>query len=250
MTAIGGTVESMARNPASRALRLLSLLQSGADHPGAQLADRLGVSSRTVRRDVDRLRQLGYRVETRPGPGGTYRLAAGSSIPPLLFDEDEITVVIAGLRLVQARLQDDAADRALGKLSRVLPDRLARRLRATDLATEVFADGSSRVAASVTGAVADAIADQGRIRFTYRDQAGHTSTRLVDPYRHVLRGAHSYLIGYDQDREDWRLFRFDRVDDVERVPGTYQPHEFPETSIARWFATDFGLAPDAKRCGP
>lgn len=231
----------MARNPASRALRLLSLLQSGADYPGAELAARLGVSTRTVRRDADRLRQLGYRVETRPGPGGTYRLAAGSSIPPLLFDEDEITVVIAGLRLVQTRLEDaGAADRALGKLGRVLPDRPARRLRATDLATEVFADDSTRVAASVLGAVADAIAGQGRIRFTYRDQSGRTSKRLVDPYRHVLRGAHSYLVGYDQDREDWRLFRFDRVDDVERVPGTYRPHEFPETSIARWFATDFG----------
>ncbi|TDQ04462.1 helix-turn-helix transcriptional regulator [Labedaea rhizosphaerae] len=233
----------MARNPASRALHLLSLLQSGADYTGAVLADRLGVSTRTVRRDADRLRQLGYRIETRPGPGGTYRLAAGSSIPPLLFDEDEITVVIAGLRLVQARLDgddgDDVADRALGKLSRVLPRRLARRLRATDLATEVLAD-STRVPASMLGTVADAIAEQGRIRFTYRDQSGRTSRRLVDPYRHVLRGAHSYLVGYDQDREDWRLFRFDRVDDVERVAGTYRPHEFPETSIARWFATDFG----------
>jgi predicted DNA-binding transcriptional regulator YafY len=230
----------MARNPASRALHLLSLLQSGADYTGAVLAERLGVSTRTVRRDADRLRQLGYRVETRPGPGGTYRHAAGSSIPPLLFDEDEITVVIAGLRLVQARLEgDDVADRALGKLSRVLPGRLARRLRATDLATEVLAD-STRVPASVLGTVADAIAGQGRIRFTYRDQSGRTSRRLVDPYRQVLRGAHSYLVGYDQDREDWRLFRFDRVDDVERVPGTYRPHEFPETSIARWFASDFG----------
>lgn len=237
----------MERSPASRALRLLSLLQSGADYPGAELADRLGVSTRTVRRDAERLRELGYRIETRPGPGGTYRLAAGSSIPPLLFDEDEVTVMIAGLRLVQARLEDDAADRALGKLSRVLPERLARRLRATDLATEVLADDSSLADASVIGAVADAVAGQGRIRFTYRDQHDRTSRRLVDPYRHLLRGGHSYLIGYDHDREDWRLYRFDRLDEVERVPGTYQHREFPYPSIADWFATDFGRVPAAKR---
>ncbi|MFD4637911.1 helix-turn-helix transcriptional regulator [Lentzea sp. NPDC058436] len=241
----------MVRNPASRALRLLSLLQSGADHTGASLAGRLGVSARTVRRDAERLRALGYRIETRPGPGGTYRLAAGSSIPPLLFDEEEITAVITGLRLVQAHLGDvDVASQALGKLARVLPARLARRVRATDQATEVFADGVAPVAAATLGAVAEAIGERGRIRFAYRDQSGRASDRLVDPYRLVLRDAHTYLIGFDQGREDWRLFRLDRITAIERVPGSYPPREFPETSIAEWFATDFGRARPAEGVRP
>jgi predicted DNA-binding transcriptional regulator YafY len=232
------------RDPTARALRLLSLLQSGATYTGAELATRLETSSRTVRRDADRLRHLGYRVLTRPGPGGSYQLAAGTSVPPLLFDEDEITVLIAGLRLVQTHLtDDDAADRALSKLEHVLPDRLARRVRATDLATEVLADDSSRVAAAVVGAVADAIAGQGRIRFTYRDQSGRTSHRLVDPFRHALRATHWYLVGFDLDRDDWRIFRFDRIADVERVAGTYRHREFPAASVARWFATDLGNKP-------
>lgn len=231
----------MFQAPTERALRLLALLQSRAGWTADELAGRLRVSSRTVRRDVDGLRRLGYAVEARPGPGSTYRLVPGVSVPPLLFDPDEITAVVAGLRLVRARLPgDDSAARALAKLDQVLPNRLRRRAAATDLATEVLEDGDPAVAAATVGIVADAVADGGRVRFTYRDQRGQSSIRLVAPYRHVLTGGRWYLIGLDLDRDDWRTFRFDRVTDIERVPGTSRLREFPDDSISRWFATDFG----------
>jgi predicted DNA-binding transcriptional regulator YafY len=231
----------MGSDPTARTLRLLSLLQSRAAWSAAELVERLEVSSRTLRRDADRLRQLGYAVQARPGPGSSYRLMPGVSVPPLLFDPDEITAVVAGLRLVHARLPgDDAAARALAKLDQVLPGRLRRRAAATDLAIEVLDDGDLGIAAQTVGVVADAVAGSGRVRFTYCDQHGRCGTRLVDPYRHVLNRGHWYLIGYDLDRDDWRTFRFDRVTDIERVPGTYRRRHFPDDSISHWLATDFG----------
>jgi len=224
----------------SRALQLLALLQSRVGWSAEDLAGRLGVSSRTVRRDVDGLRRLGYAVEARPGPGSTYRLVPGVSIPPLLFEPDEITAVVAGLRLVQARLPgDDSVARALAKLDQVLPNKLRRRAAATNLATEVLEDEGPGVAASTVGLVADAVSEGGRVRFSYRDQRGQSSVRRLAPYRHVLRDGRWYLVGYDLDRDDWRTFRFDRVTDIERLPGTSGPLEFPDDSISRWFATDF-----------
>ena len=230
----------MPDDPTARTLRLLALLQSRTRWPAAELARRLKVSSRTLRRDTERLRRLGYAIEVRPGPGSTYRLAPGVAVPPLLFEPDEITAVIAGLKLVRSQLPaDDAAASALAKLDQVLPPALRRRATATDLATEVLEDPDPGITAQSAGLVADAVAEQGRIRFSYQDQHGRRSTRLVDPYRHVLRGGHWYLVGYDQGRDDWRTFRFDRVTDLERVPGVYRQHEFPD-SIGHYFRTDFG----------
>lgn len=233
----------MPEDPTARTLALLALLQSGAVWPAGELADRLSTSVRTVRRDAARLRGLGYAVEARPGPGSGYRLGPGVAVPPLLFEPDEMTALVAGLALLQARLPaDDAAGRARAKLDRVLPPTLRRRALATDLATEVLEGGGPDVRAADAGLVADAVAGEGRVRFDYVDQHGVPTRRLVEPYRHVLRGGQWYLVGFDVDRDDWRLFRFDRVREVERVPGVFARREFPAESVQRWFETDFGRA--------
>ena len=229
-----------ADDPTERALALLALLQPGTSWPAGDLAARLGTSERTVRRDAARLRRLGYAVEARPGPGSEYRLVPGTVVPPLPFAADEVTALAAGLSLLRARLPgDDAAARALAKLDQVLPPSLRARVVATTLATEVLERDGSPVRAADVGLVADAVTD-GRIRFGYVDQHGVASTRLVDPYRHVLNSGHWYLVGFDVDRADWRLFRFDRVSEVERVPGVFARREFPDASVQHWFETDFG----------
>lgn len=230
----------MTSNPTARALTLLAVLQTGADWSAAALAERLGVSERTVRRDVDRLRRLGYAITARPGPASTYRLGPGQAIPPLLFTADEIAAIVAGLRLIAPRLQgDESAGVALAKLEQVLPPALRRRADAIDLATEVLGEDHALTAQAV-GLVADAVAESGRIRFAYRDGNAATSARVVDPYRHVLSAGRWYLVGFDLDRDDWRTFRFDRISAVERVPGVYRRREFPDASIGHWFDTDFG----------
>ena len=235
----------MASDPTARTLSLLSLLQSRARWPAAELAQRLGSSTRTLRRDAQRLRTLGYAVKARPGPGSTYRLMPGVAIPPLLFTADEVAVIVGGLRLAKARLDDEAAASALAKLEQVLPPTLRRRAAATDMATEVL-DGLDGPAAADIGVIADAVASAGRIRFAYSDQHGRQSTRTVEPYRHVLRAGHWYLVAFDVDRRDWRTFRFDRISDIESVPGVFAAHDFPAESVRRWFDTDFGCAPDLR----
>jgi predicted DNA-binding transcriptional regulator YafY len=231
----------MELDPTSRTLRLLALLQSGGDWTAADLAERLGTSVRTVRRDTQRLRRLGYSVGARPGPGSTYRLTPGVDVPPLLFTADEITAVVAGLHLIRAWLPSEAvAASALRKLDQVLPRVLRRRAAATDLATEVLQQPEAGIAPATVGVIADAVAEDGRLRFDYVDQDGQASTRLVEPYRHFLRAGHWYLVAFDVNRDDWRTFRLDRVADLARVPGTYPPHEFPDPSLERWLTTDFG----------
>ncbi|WP_052314128.1 helix-turn-helix transcriptional regulator [Nocardia thailandica] len=232
----------MDQDPTARTLTLLGLLQTGGAWPAATLAARLGVGVRTVRRDVDRLRGLGYPIRVRPGPGSGYRLGPGTSIPPLRFTADEVVALIAGLRMAAPRLRgDDSAATALAKLEQILPGSLRRRAAAVDLAVAVL-DQDHAVPAATVGLVADAVAESGRLRFDYRDRHGQATTRTVDPYRHVLGDGRWYLVGFDVDRDDWRTFRFDRITAVRRVPGTYHPRPFPADSLGRWFATDFGRA--------
>ena len=234
-------LSGVAQDPTGRTLLLLSLLQSRSGWSVEQLAARLGVSGRTVRRDAERLRGLGYGIEARPGPGSTYRLVPGVAVPPLLFDPDEISVVVAGLQLLAAQMPgDDTPLRALAKLDQVLPRALRRRVASTLLAIAVTESVEPGIDANAVGTVADAVADGLRVRFTYRDGQGRTTTRLLAPHRHVHHRGRWYLIGYDIDQDDWRTFRFDRVSDVEPVPGTYELPEFPDVSISEWLTTDFG----------
>ncbi|WP_309065368.1 helix-turn-helix transcriptional regulator [Microbacterium sp.] len=237
-------LRDMATTSTERTLRLLALLQGGGELSGALLARRLGVSERTVQRDAARLRELGYDVRARPGPGAGYRLRPGVRVPPLLLGADEAGAVAAGLAVLSAWMPDDeAVATAAVKLAQVLPPGLARRARAVALSFGMLERERPAVSMAAIGTLADAVADGARVRFAYTDAAGRPSRRLVEPYRTVLREAVWYLVGYDVDRDAWRLFRLDRLRDVEPVPSTGRPREFPAESVEEWLATDFGRAP-------
>ncbi len=197
-----------------RLLRLLTLLQVRRDWSGADLAERLGVTTRTVRNDVERLRILGYEVRSRTGVAGGYRLAAGSALPPLLLDDDEAVAVALGLRAAAAGSVtgiEETSLRALAKLERTLPSRLRHRLDALRQATVSAAGGGPTVDADMLTAIAAACRDHEVLRFDYTDHDGDVSPRRVEPHRLVYTGRRWYLLARDRDRDDWRTFRADRI---------------------------------------
>jgi biotin operon repressor BirA-like protein len=233
-----------------RMLLLLSTLQSGRPFSGQELAERLGVSRRTVRRDVDRLRGYGYPVVTRPGPGGSYRLGAGRSMPPLVLDDHEATAAMLGLAIVAASASgeegtvDEAATRAFGKLDQVFPARLRARLAALRASIEAGEQASPGVPSATIAALADAIAARRVVRFTYRDQRDGLTERRVEPYRHVHLNLRWYLVGWDVTREDWRTFRVDRITDLATTAVTFEHRAIPADT-----ATDYlraGLRADSE----
>lgn len=231
-----GAVES----PSTRSLQVLALLQSGREWTLREVAHRLGVSDRTVRRDVRRLRGLGYDVHSSPGPGGAYRLRPGVKIPPLLLDADEVSTIVTGLLVLESFAPGDTtAAAARSKLEQVLPPHLRRRAAATALATQVLGAEPVRADWPCVGVLAEAIAAGERARFDYTDQRGRESERLVEPYRSVLRRGHWYLVAYDLDRDDWRVFRLDRIREPVAVPGQRAAHRFPWASIEDWLTSDF-----------
>ena len=194
-----------------------------------------------MRRDVQRLRELGYDVHSPPGPGAGYRLRPSMRIPPLLLSADEISTIITSLLVLEAWAPDDASvSAARSKLEQVLPPGLRRRAAATALSTQILHRDQIPVDWTLVGALADAVATGARVRFEYTDQHGRRSHRTVEPYRHLLRHRHWYVIAYDNDRDDWRLFRLDRMHAVTTVPGSHQPREFPFESIEAWLASNFG----------
>lgn len=231
--------------PTSRSLRLLSLLQTGRPWTVEELSRRLSVAPRTVRRDVARLRQLGYDIAANPGPGGAYRLMPGTKIPPLLLDADEVCTLVTGLLVLEAEATDDTAATVRTKLEQLLPPSLRRRAVATAASTQVLTTAGLAHWPSL-GLLADAISNGEHVEFTYTDQHGRQSYRRVEPYRQVLRAGTWYLIAYDTRRRDWRLFRLDRVHEpsLSPAPSGYEPQVFLHPSIERWLATDFG------RCTP
>lgn len=200
----------------SRLLTLLSLLQARRDWPGSVLASRLDVSDRTVRRDIDRLREMGYRIETTMGPDGGYRLDAGAEMPPLLFDDDQALAVAIALRAAPALGADigEAAVRALATMRQVLPSRLRHRLDAVEVTT-VGRPGEVPVAAvplEVLLTLAQAVRDRVALRFDYLPRGeGKAQPRRVEPHHLVASQGRWYLLGWDLEREDWRLFSADRV---------------------------------------
>jgi len=198
----------------SRLLELLSLLQARRDWSGSELADRLEVSRRTIRRDVERLRDLGYPVESVTGPAGGYRLRAGTAMPPLLLDDDEAIAIAVGLRTA-ARASvtgiEETAVRALVKLEQVLPSHLRRRVQALGSATLAPAAGGPTVDPQHLTAIAAACRDTERLRFAYRSREGTDSRREVEPHSLVNLGRRWYLVAWDRGREDWRTFRVDRL---------------------------------------
>ena len=200
--------------PSSRLLDLLSLLQGRRDWPGGELAKRLEVSGRTVRRDVARLRTLGYPVESLTGPTGGYRLRAGTAMPPLLLDEDEAIAIAVGLRTA-ARASvagiEETSVRALVKLEQVLPTHLRRRVAALGSATIVPTVSGPTVDPQHLTTIASGCRDSECIRFEYHSRDGTATRREVEPHSLVNLGRRWYLVGWDRLRDDWRTFRIDRL---------------------------------------
>jgi predicted DNA-binding transcriptional regulator YafY len=248
-------------NTSSRTLRLLSLLQNHRFWPGAELAERLGVSPRTLRRDIDRLRDLGYPVRASRGIDGGYQLAAGAALPPLLIDDDEAIAIAVALQTVAseapagdpARGPDpgavngiaEASVRALAKISQVMPAGLRRHVEAL---TAVTVPGSSGGGAppldpGILSVIALACRDTERVRFGYTAADGSGTDRYVEPYRLVPLGGRWYLVGYDLTRQDWRNFRLDRVSGPPRVTGErFRPRELPARDAAAFVRDSIGRA--------
>lgn len=198
----------------ARVLKLLGLLQGRALWTGEELADRLGVTTRSVRRDVERLRDLGYPVRASSGTGGGYQLGAGGKLPPLLLDPDEAVAVTVSLRLAAGGSVtgvEESALRALAKLDQVLPGRLRAEVEALSEAVVSVERPGAAVEAGVLSAVARACRDRVLVDFDYLARDGTASARRVEPYRVVAMGRRWYLLAHDTDRQDWRSFRLDRV---------------------------------------
>lgn len=227
-------IDQRSRDPAGRLLRLLSLLQSQADWPGAALADRLGVTTRTVRSDVTRLRELGYPVHAAPGVAGEYRLGPGARLPPLVLDDQEVVAVAIGLRTAARSMVggiEETSLRALAKLEQVLPAGKRRRVAALTAYTVPVPGTGPTVDGDVLAILACACLDHRRLRFDYRDHAGAASVRDAEPHRLVSTGRRWYLVAWDLDRNDWRTFRVDRLSPQILAGPTYQPRPLPDGDV-------------------
>jgi len=219
----------------SRLLELLSLLQGRRDWPGSELADRLEVSGRTIRRDIDRLRGLGYPVDSLTGPAGGYSLRAGSAMPPLLLDDEEAMAIAIGLRTAtRASVTgiEETAVRALVKLEQVLPAHLRRRLGALSAATFTLPVDGPTVDPQHLTAIAAARRDYECLRFGYRSRDGTDSRREVEPHALVNRGRRWYLVAWDRGREDWRTFRIDRLVKPAPTGVRFAPRKLPAKDAA------------------
>ncbi|MFB7029524.1 MULTISPECIES: helix-turn-helix transcriptional regulator [unclassified Streptomyces] len=221
----------------ARLLHLLSLLQTPREWPGSELAERLSVSPRTIRRDVDRLRDLGYPVEATLGAVGGYRLVAGTAMPPLLLDDEEAVAIAVGLRAGAGHAiegVEEASVRALAKLEQVLPARLRHRVSTLQNATIPLTRGDGATVAPATlTALAGTVTGREKLRFGYRAGDGAETKRLVEPYRLVSTGYRWYLVAYDLGREDWRTFRVDRVSDPLATGARFTPRELPAGDAAQ-----------------
>lgn len=225
------------RETSSRLLDLLSLLQARSEWPGGELAERLEVSGRTIRRDVERLRALGYPVESVTGPAGGYRLRAGTAMPPLLLDEEEAIAIAVGLRTA-ARASvtgiEETSVRALVKLEQVLPKHLRRRVAALGSATIAAPATGPTVDAQHLTTIAVACRDGQCLRFDYRSRDGSATRREVEPHALVNRGRRWYLAGWDRRREDWRTFRVDRLSRPAVTGARFTARELPAKDAAAY----------------
>jgi predicted DNA-binding transcriptional regulator YafY len=223
----------------ARLLRLLSLLQTPREWPGSELAERLQVTARTVRRDIDRLRELGYPVRATMGTHGGYRLTAGKALPPLLLDDEEAVAIAVGLRTAARQPVAGIAEaslRALAKLQQVLPPRLGRRVSTLTAATPPMPAAASLVDPTQLTVLAAAASADERVRFDYRSHHGTATGRIVEPHRLVVVGRRWYLLAYDNERAGWRTFRIDRIENA-RTTGTRVPPRQPPADDPAAFVT-------------
>src|SRR5262245_8142151 len=230
----------------SRLLELLSLLQARSEWPGPELAGRLGVSRRTIRRDVERLRELGYPVESVAGPAGGYRLRAGTAMPPLLLDDDEAIAIAVGLRTA-ARASvtgiEETAVRALVKLEQVLPAPLRRRVAALGSATIAPPMEGPTVDPRHLTVIAAACRDRECLRFAYRSRDGTDTRREVEPHALVNLGRRWYLAAWDRRRQDWRSFRVDRLERPAPTGIRFAPRTLPARDAAAYIRRSITEAP-------
>ncbi len=238
-------------NTSSRTLRLLSLLQTHRYWPGGELAERLGVSVRTLRRDVDRLRELGYPVAAHRGLAGGYQLAAGAALPPLVLDDDEAVALTIGLRAAAqgpvAGIEESSV-RALAKVARIMPPRLRRRVDALRAMTvPVVWSAAPAVDPAALTTLAQACSDEERLRFTYTAQSGERTSRHVEPHRLVSLGRRWYLVAYDLARQDWRSFRLDRLDSPRSTGMRFRPRELPAADAAAFVRAGIDNLPAAPK---
>jgi predicted DNA-binding transcriptional regulator YafY len=230
----------------SRLLELLSLLQARRDWRGSELAGRLDVSQRTIRRDVERLRDLGYPVESITGPAGGYRLRAGTAMPPLLLDDDEAIAIAVGLGTA-ARASvtgiEETAVRALVKLEQVLPAHLRRRVRALGSATIAPPVAGPTVDPQHLTVIAAACRELECLRFAYRSRDGTESRREVEPHSLVNLGRRWYLVAWDRRREDWRSFRIDRLSRPASTGVRFRARQLPVEDAATYVGQSISRAP-------
>ncbi|XTZ13495.1 helix-turn-helix transcriptional regulator [Micromonospora echinospora] len=226
-----------------RLLALLSLLQTRRDWPGTLLAERLDVSLRTVRRDVDRLRELGYPITAVKGPDGGYRLGAGTELPPLLFDDEQAVALTIALQIAATRLGNgtgEAAARALTTVRQVMPSRLRHRIDALRVtAVERPARPAAPIDGDVLVAISSAVRAREILRFDYGSESGNEPPRRVEPHHVVTWDGRWYLVAWDLDRSDWRTFRADRI--TLRIPNgpRFTPRELPGGDVATFVTGRF-----------
>jgi predicted DNA-binding transcriptional regulator YafY len=217
----------------ARLLRLLALLQVRPEWPGAELAGRLEITPRTLRRDVRRLRDLGYPVHAAPGVAGGYRLGAGASLPPLLLDDDEAVAVAVSLRTAASQTVTGIAETslsALAKLEQVLPGRLRERVAALQQATVALPRTVPTVDPGLLTTLATACRRREVLSFSYVSAGGAATERRAEPYRLVHTGYRWYLLARDAVRDDWRTFRVDRIGQARMTGARFVPREAPDAA--------------------
>ncbi|USQ81103.1 YafY family transcriptional regulator [Ornithinimicrobium faecis] len=219
--------------PSGRLLTLLSLLQSRRDWPGMALAERLEVTPRTVRRDVDRLRELGYPVQTTKGPAGGYRLAPGADLPPMLFDDEQAVAVSVALQTATSGISgiEEAALRALATIRQVMPARLRHRVDALQVTALRGGSQQQSVDGEVLLEVGRACRDHQRLRFDYTAKDGAQTRRDTEPHRLVSWGRRWYVVAWDLDRDAWRTFRLDRLTPKIPVGPRFTPRELTDEQV-------------------
>jgi predicted DNA-binding transcriptional regulator YafY len=230
----------------ARLLRLLSLFQAQRYWSGSDLSRRLDITARTLRRDVDRLRSLGYPVHSTSGTAGGYQLGAGANLPPLLLDDDEAVAVALGLRTSASGSVagvEEASVRALLKLEQVLPPRLRRRVAALHAFILPLRRQGPTVDAERLSLIAGACRDREGIRFHYQNRTGAPSARVVEPHRLVHTGYRWYLVAWDLAREDWRTFRIDRIEGKLKTSTRFKPRRPPEGDFAAFVSKSLASVP-------
>ncbi len=229
-------------------LQLLSLLQTHRFWAGTELAGRLEVSDRTLRRDVDRLRELGYPVHAVRGVAGGYQLQAGAAMPPLLLDDEEAVAIVVGLRAAAGGMIEgieETSVRALSKVVQVMPARLRRRVDALQAYTvpAAFSSQGPTIDADLLATLAQACRDDERLAFDYRTYAGDAMARSVEPHRLVSVGRRFYLVAWDLTRHDWRSFRVDRIGDARTTGVRFRQRDLPGGDAAAFVTSGLRSIP-------